>query len=372
MTTTPTRRPWILLGASVLALVAAGCSSDSQTLRPANQTLPTFETPTVPPVPTVAIPIDTVDVPTLPSVTEPPIPVVKPTKATPKPTSTTKHKATTTSKKPTATTKKPTVTTKKPTVTTKKPTVTTKKPTVTTKKPTATTVHPKPTENPNQPTTTVKAKPVTTTTEATPPEPVEAVGSGNGIGNLTFGSAAVAGRARLDLTFGTPKDTALRFPKKKGDLYLSSDGALSFAHPYALRVCYGNGLCAYFGGASADPATMTLVGWAQTNPTSGSPVTASGGIGVGSTQELFSSLPVTPGACPNLAAATTDDGVTLLLKASKGTFSDTRDTQVTTAPTSPATAAPTTPAAGPPDPKDVVVIEMRSGHVVRATAAPTC
>ncbi len=376
---TTLRRPWAWLCLSGLTLLGAACSTDSETLRPVEQSTPVLDTLTEPGDPQTpdSLPPILVNVP-LPSITEPPFQEPNPDETTTKPpkkTTTTTEAPTTTKppKKTTTTTEEPTTTTTAPeettttaeettttaeettttaeeTTTTAEETTTTAEETTTTAEETTTTAEEttttaEETTTTVEETTTTAEETTTTLADTTTTAPVVDVTPGtDGLGEVLFGGAGPDVLGLLQAALGDPTDTnAVHFTVDNNDGTFSTAKGATFTFPWMSRSCYSNGICAIFGGAKKNPATHAFVGWLTTENQF---VTASG-IKVGDTLDAFPDLVVEPGTCPDVAY-TAADGFRLRLKSNGDPF-------------------------GPDTPADRSVIEItriESGQV--STPAPTC
>jgi hypothetical protein len=147
----------------------------------------------------------------------------------------------------------------------------------------------------------------TTTTAA--PEPVYL--RSDGIGTARFGQPYDQVLAYLTASIpgaGDPSDGS--FPVDTGDgRFLSSDSESVFVRPFSRSVCFGEALCAVFGGSS--PTALTFVGWGQSDVAVGG-ITTQAGITVDSRwSDHLSEMNVDTGGCYSNGTATTTDGVRL-------------------------------------------------------------
>ena len=342
---TTLRRPWAWLSLSGLTLLGAACSTDSETLRPVEQSTPILDTLVEPGDPQTpdSLPPILINVP-LPSITEPPFQEPNPNETTkpPKKTTTTTEESTTTTKPQKTTT---TTTTEEETTTTLEETTTTEEETTTTAPEETTTTEEETTTTLEETTTTLEE---TTTTEGettTTAAPVVDVTPGTGgLGEVLFGGAGPDVLGLLQAALGDPTDTnAVHFTVDNNDGTFSTAKGATFTFPWMSRSCYSNGICAIFGGAKKNPATHAFVGWLTTENQF---VTASG-VKVGSTLDAFPDLVVEPGSCPDVAY-TAADGFRLRLKSNGDPF------------------GPDTPA----DRSVIQITRIESGQV--STPAPTC
>ena len=196
--------------------------------------------------------------------------------------------------------------------------------------------------------TTTTTEAVTTTVAVTIAGPTltaaDLVLSAAGIGPLMFGDAGDSTIAALASALGTPtEDTTHEYTISCSssdacngytDGYTDEDGFLTFGYPIGRSVCFGNGLCAIFGGSTSDE--LPFVGWSlsrlrEVGDNSPGLLTATG-MTLGSVWADFEDVMSVWGGCYVTAYGETS-GVQLQLSATTGelfapTFFETDSTEV--------------------------------------------
>jgi hypothetical protein len=133
----------------------------------------------------------------------------------------------------------------------------------------------------------------------------------DGVGALAFGSTTPDQLvAALTPEIGSPSSVeSLDYPTDAGDYFENELEERGFSFPSGRDVCFVNGLCTYFGGASS--AALTFVGYRQSEGPGA--LTTASGVTAGSLGADFSSAIVAePGGCFSTGSGTAD-GVGLFL-----------------------------------------------------------
>jgi hypothetical protein len=120
----------------------------------------------------------------------------------------------------------------------------------------------------------------------------------DGLGPHTFGAigATTLIPALVDLLGPTVRDDTQAFPEFDVALGLYVDVDEGFAFPFGRTVCFANGFCAQFGGATAP--TVFAGWWQDDSGTSGSPLSTGGGVTIGSRwADHLGTMDVDPGGC---------------------------------------------------------------------------
>lgn len=139
----------------------------------------------------------------------------------------------------------------------------------------------------------------------------------DGVGPLSFGgpdpSTAIGVLSPL---IGAPtQNSAEAYPVPDGTGYENPDTDTDFAHPFSQTVCFANGLCTFFGGATAD--TVVFVGYEQGGEPGGLATTS--GVRVGSVWADYSAaMTVYEGGCFSIGYGEVD-GLPIVV-ASSGDF----------------------------------------------------
>lgn len=140
----------------------------------------------------------------------------------------------------------------------------------------------------------------------------------DGVGPFDFGEVeATEMLPGLVAELGAPTyDQSVAYPSFDGGVYLTADGDDAFAFPFGRTVCFANGFCVEFGGASAP---TVFVGYSQGDtvrgdPAVGAPLAAAGPITVGSRwADHLGAMEVQPGGCFSTGSGATTDGIELSL-----------------------------------------------------------
>jgi hypothetical protein len=187
------------------------------------------------------------------------------------------------------------------------------------------------------------------TTSAIPTTLVELALVSDGLGPLRFGSDGDTVILIISSVLGPPiSDAPAEYPTPAGDgSYTSLDEELGWAQPFGRTVCWANGFCGEFGGATAGPYTFQGWFYAETDV---DPLSAPSGLDVGSTWAEFADvITVNPGGCYSVGYGTAD-GVTLAMQSSGEPFVNV-DEDGNETPSS-------------PDPADVTIMQMQAGEQV--------
>lgn len=150
--------------------------------------------------------------------------------------------------------------------------------------------------------TATAAAPETSTTVATPVDPLQIrVG---GFGRFDFGTRPLDMLSLISTKLGAPtSSTPQDFPVANGAVYATPDAQLSFTRPIAQKVCWSE-LCVYLGGDAA--ASLAFVGWEYIAGAAAPPTVKlhnADGITLGSRWAAFgSAMSVQPGGCASATA----------------------------------------------------------------------
>jgi hypothetical protein len=186
-------------------------------------------------------------------------------------------------------------------------------------------------------------------TSAVPTTLAELTLVSDGVGPLRFGTDGDTVILMISAVLGGPiSDAPAEYPTPAGDgSYTSVDEELGWAQPFGRTVCWPNGFCGEFGGATAGP--YTFQGWFYA-ATDVDPMAAPSGLHVGSTWAEFEDLiTVNPGGCYSVGYGTAD-GVTLAMQSSGEPFVNVDEDGNQTP--------------GSPDPADVTIMQMQAGEQV--------
>ena len=186
------------------------------------------------------------------------------------------------------------------------------------------------------------------TTNAVPKAPEDLTLLADGLGPLRFGADSAAVVSAVDAVLGQPvSDAPAEYPNSVEGAFHSQDEELEFIKPFGRTVCWLNGLCIEFGGATAGP--YSFLGWYYA-ATDTDELAAPSGLDVGSTWANFAGvMTVDTGGCFSVGSGASN-GVRLTLQSSGTPFVTVDDVGNET---------PTTP-----DPADVTVVQMQAGEQV--------
>lgn len=186
------------------------------------------------------------------------------------------------------------------------------------------------------------------TTNAVPKAPEDLTLLADGLGPLRFGADSAAVVSAVDAVLGQPvSDAPAEYPNSVEGAFHSQDEELEFIKPFGRTVCWLNGLCIEFGGATAGP--YSFLGWYYA-ATDTDELAAPSGLDVGSTWADFAGvMTVDTGGCFSVGSGASN-GVRLTLQSSGTPFVTVDDVGNET---------PTTP-----DPADVTVVQMQAGEQV--------
>ena len=140
----------------------------------------------------------------------------------------------------------------------------------------------------------------------------------DGVGALAFGATTPDQLvAVMTPALGSPSAIeSLDYPTNAGGYFENESAERGFAFPSGRDICFSNGLCTYFGGASS--AALTFVGYRQSEGTG--PLATASGVTAGSHGADFSSAIVAEaGGCLSTGSGTAD-GVQLFLRSSGDMF----------------------------------------------------
>lgn len=186
------------------------------------------------------------------------------------------------------------------------------------------------------------------TTNAVPKAPEDLTLLADGLGPLRFGADSAAVVSAVDVVLGQPvSDAPAEYPNSVEGAFHSQDEELEFIKPFGRTVCWLNGLCIEFGGATAGP--YSFLGWYYA-ATDTDELAAPSGLDVGSTWADFAGvMTVDTGGCFSVGSGASN-GVRLTLQSSGTPFVTVDDVGNET---------PNTP-----DPADVTVVQMQAGEQV--------
>lgn len=186
------------------------------------------------------------------------------------------------------------------------------------------------------------------TTNAVPKAPEDLTLLADGLGPLRFGADSAAVVSAVDVVLGQPvSDAPAEYPNSVEGAFHSQDEELEFIKPFGRTVCWLNGLCIEFGGATAGP--YSFLGWYYA-ATDTDELAAPSGLDVGSTWANFAGvMTVDTGGCFSVGSGASN-GVRLTLQSSGTPFVTVDDVGNET---------PNTP-----DPADVTVVQMQAGEQV--------
>ena len=186
------------------------------------------------------------------------------------------------------------------------------------------------------------------TTNAVPKAPEDLTLLADGLGPLRFGADSAAVVSAVDAVLGQPvSDAPAEYPNSVEGAFHSQDEELEFIKPFGRTVCWLNGLCIEFGGATAGP--YSFLGWYYA-ATDTDELAAPSGLDVGSTWANFAGvMTVDTGGCFSVGSGASN-GVRLTLQSSGTPFVTVDDVGNET---------PNTP-----DPANVTVVQMQAGEQV--------
>jgi hypothetical protein len=188
----------------------------------------------------------------------------------------------------------------------------------------------------------------TTTTTAVPLTPADLVLRADGIGPVVYGATVPAAIAVLQGVLGAPtEDTSAEYPNEvTPGQFESADNEFAFTQRFERTLCFGNSLCATFGGPSPD--TVGFVGWRYEGTVEPRLATRVG-VTVGSRWADFeSAMTVSEGGCYTTGYGETE-GISLVLLSSGtmfGSFDEAGNYVI-----------------GYPDPSEVTIVSLSAGNL---------
>ncbi len=188
----------------------------------------------------------------------------------------------------------------------------------------------------------------TTTTTAVPLTPADLVLRADGIGPVVYGATVPAAIAVLQGVLGAPtEDTSAEYPNEvTPGQFESADNEFAFTQRFERTLCFGNSLCATFGGPSPD--TVGFVGWRYEGTVEPRLATRVG-VTVGSRWADFeSAMTVSEGGCYTTGYGETE-GISLVLQSSGtmfGSFDEAGNYVI-----------------GYPDPSEVTIVSLSAGNL---------